>query len=62
MNLRLSIKDETAYEGPAIAIPRVGDDIHQNGQIVRVEAVVWDFGASDVVAVSLILGDRPYTY
>jgi hypothetical protein len=61
MNLRLTVKDETKYEGPAISVPRVGDAIHHGDETVRVEAVVWDFGA-DSVSVELVLGDRPYTY
>ena len=62
-SLRLHIKDTTVYEGPVIAVPRVGEDIHHDGQVVRIEAVVWDFGGVDgVVSVALIVGDRPYTY
>ena len=61
-SLRLHIKDKTVYEGPLSAVPRVGEDIHHDGQVVRIEAVVWDFGGSDgVVSVALIVGDRPYT-
>jgi hypothetical protein len=61
--LRLQVAEAAIYEGPAIAVPRVGDDIHHSGEVVRVEAVVWDFAAADgVVSVTLVLGDRPYTF
>jgi hypothetical protein len=60
--LRLHIDEATVYEGPPLAVPRAGDDIHHDGEIVRVEAVVWDFGAGDVVSVGLVAGNRPYTF
>ena len=60
---RVRIKDTTVYEGAAIAVPRVGDDIHHDGQVVRIEAVVWDFGGADgVVSVALVMGGQPYTF
>ena len=63
MNLRLLVNDKVLYEGPAVALPGVGEDIHHDGEIVRVEAVVWDFGGADEVAsVNLLVGDRAYTY
>jgi hypothetical protein len=60
-SLRLHIDDVTLYEGAPTAVPRVGDDIHHDGQIVRIEAVVWEF-AADVVSVGLVVGSRPYTF
>jgi len=62
-SLRLRIGDATVYEGPAFVVPRVGDRMHHDGQVVQVGAVEWDFsGAPDVVTVTLVLGDQPYTY
>jgi len=65
--LRLQINDKTVYEGPTIAVPRVGEEIHHDGKIVRVEGLVWDFAAADsartyVVNVSLTVGTQPYTF
>jgi hypothetical protein len=61
-SVRLHIKDVVVYEGPAIALPRAGDDIHHDGEVVRIQAVVWDFGAADgVVSVTLVVGSQPYT-
>jgi hypothetical protein len=64
--LRLRIKDETIYEGPAIAVPRAGEEIHHEGRVVRVEALTWDFGPdparSSVVTVSLTVGAQQYTF
>jgi len=61
-SLRLHIDEASVYEGPPVAVPRAGDDIHHDGQIVRIEAVVWDFGSADVVSVGLVVGSRPYTF
>lgn len=62
-SVRLQIGDTAIYEGPPIGVPRVGDDIHRNGEVVRIEAVAWNFDAKDsVVTVTLVVGDRPYTY
>ncbi len=64
--LRLQVKDKTIYEGPTISVPRAGEEIHHDGQVVRVEALVWDFGAdparTSVVTVSLTVGTQPYTF
>ena len=60
--LRLQINDTTIYEGSPGAVPRAGDDIHHGAEVVRVEAVVWDFSGEDVVSVTLVVGDRPYTF
>jgi len=57
------INDAVVYEGPQAVVPRIGDDIRYDDQVVRVEAVVWDFReAGDVTSVSVLVGDRPYTF
>ena len=62
-SLRLQIDDESLHEGPAIAVPRVGEDIHHNGEVVRIQSVVWDFGGTDGgVCVTLHIGSEPYTF
>ena len=62
-SLSLHIGDITIYEGPAIAVPRVGDNVHHDGQVLPVEAVVWDFsGAPGVVSVAFVVGSMPYTF
>jgi hypothetical protein len=65
--LRLQINDETVYEGPTIAVPRVGEEIHHDGEVVRVESLVWDFSGTDpartyVVSVSITVGSQAYTF
>jgi hypothetical protein len=60
--LRLQIKEQTIYEGPAVAVPRAGEDIHHDGEIVRIEAVVWDYRAADAVTVTLLVGGPAYTF
>jgi hypothetical protein len=60
--LRLHVNDTVIYEGTEVAVPRVGDQIHHADQVVRVEAVVWDFSGADVVSVGLVIGDQPYTF
>jgi hypothetical protein len=65
--LRVHINDETVYEGPTISLPRVGEEIHHDGKVVRVESLVWDFPATDaeradVVEVALTVGTQPYTF
>jgi hypothetical protein len=62
-SIRLQIDGQAVYEGTAIAVPRVGEDIHHDGEVVRIEAVVWDFsGADGVVSVTLLVGGQPYTF
>ena len=61
--LKLQINGKAMYEGASIAVPRAGEDIHHDGQVVRIEAVVWDFsGADAVVSVTLLVGGQPYTF
>jgi hypothetical protein len=65
--LRLQINEKTVYEGPTVPVPRVGEEIHHDGKVVRVEALVWDFASADpagtdVVEVALTVGTQPYTY
>ena len=62
-SLRLRIDDTVIFEGPPIAVPRVGEEIRRSGEVGRIESVVWDFEEEDgVVIVTLVVGDRPYTY
>jgi hypothetical protein len=65
MNMALiKIDDLTIYDGPLVAVPRAGDDIHHRGEVVRVEAVTWQFESAtdDTVTVTLGVGKRPYTF
>ena len=61
-SLRLTIDGATVYEGPTIAVPRAGDDIHHGDKVVRIEAVTWDFRTADVVQVALVVGAESYTF
>ena len=65
--LRLQINEETVYEGPSIAVPRVGEEIHHDGKVVRVEctlaedeflAVVRDADLEAIVDVRRFPGSR----
>ena len=62
MTLRLLVQDTVVYEGEAIPIPRSGDVIDHDGQSVPVEAVTWQFSDTGDIQVTLVVGDRPYTY
>jgi hypothetical protein len=62
MPFRLMVQDEVLYEGEAPAVPRPGDAIDRDGEARPVEAVTWDFRAGGLVVVTLVVGDRPYTY
>ncbi len=62
MSMRLLIHDQVVYEGDPIPVPRVGDVIRHGGEFEPVEAVTWDFVDRDAVTITLIVGDRPYTY
>jgi hypothetical protein len=61
MPVRLQIQDKVLFEGETVPVPRVGDAIRHDGQVVRVEAVTWDFAGGAVVA-TLVVGEVPYTY
>ena len=41
--LRLQVNNKTIYEGPSIAVPRVGEQIHHDGYVSHVLSVEWDF-------------------
>jgi hypothetical protein len=60
--VRIKIDDTTLYEGPLVAVPRKGDDIHHDGAVVRIEAVTWQFGDNGDVTVTLVVGERAYTF
>jgi hypothetical protein len=61
--VRIKIDDTTIYEGPLVAVPHKGDDIHHNGAVVRIEAVTWQFGGDNSdVTVTLVVGERSYTF
>jgi hypothetical protein len=59
---RIQIDGTTIYEGAPIAVPHVGEDIHHGGQVVRIEAVTWDFTTAGTVQVTLVVGERAYTF
>ena len=62
-SMRVFVNDDNLYNGPIIAVPRVGDGVRRGEEVERITAVVWDFSSdSDVVAVQLLTGDRPYTF
>jgi hypothetical protein len=62
MPLRLLVQEQIVYEGEPIPIPRVGEAFQHNGDAMPVESVTWDFRTAGTVAVTLVLGARPYTY
>jgi hypothetical protein len=59
--LRIEIDGKTVYEGEPITVPRTGDRIRHGGQLVPIEGVEWDLSA-DPVHVTLVVGERPYTF
>jgi hypothetical protein len=65
--IRLQVNKKTIYEGPAIAVPRVGDQIHHDGYVSHILSVEWDFSADDpesnyAATVSVTVGNMAYTY
>ena len=65
--LRLQVNNKTIYEGPSIAVPRVGEQIHHDGYVSHVLSLVWDFSTEDparsyVANVSMTVGNMAYTY
>ena len=65
--IRLQVNKKTIYEGPAIAVPRVGDQIHHDGYVSHVLTVEWDFSTghpdrSYVANVSVTVANMAYTY
>lgn len=60
--LTIRVHDETIYSGPLITVPHAGDSIEREGQVVRIEAVVWDFDGGDHISVRLNVGSQPYTF
>lgn len=61
-NLTIRVQDATIYSGPLITVPHAGDSIEHDGQVVRVEAVIWNFENADAISVQLNLGTQPYTF
>jgi hypothetical protein len=59
--LRLLINEDLAYEGADIPVPRVGDHLRLDGEVVQIHAVTWDLSDTAVVVVSLVVGTQPYT-
>jgi hypothetical protein len=60
-SLRIEIDGKAIYEGEAITVPRAGDRIQHDGQLVHIEGVEWDLSGNTVVA-TLVVGERPYTF
>lgn len=61
-SFQVFIGDAPLYEGEAIPVPRVGDVIHRGDDVVPVEAVTWDFRDAGAVKVTIVVGNRPYTF
>ncbi len=62
MTVRLLIQDELLCEGESVPVPRVGELVHHDGQVVPIESVIWDFRERGSVTVALVVGNRPYTF
>lgn len=65
--LRLQVNNKTIYEGPSIAVPRVGEQVHHDGYVSHVLSLVWDFSTGDpersyVANVSITVANMAYTY
>jgi hypothetical protein len=51
------------FRGDITAVPREGDRIVYNGDVVRVQSVTWRFGEDLMtVSVDVAIGDREYTF
>jgi hypothetical protein len=50
------------FRGDTTAVPREGDRVVHNGDVVRVQSVTWRFGEDQSsVSVEVAIGDREYT-
>jgi hypothetical protein len=50
------------FRGDTTAVPREGDLLEYNGEVVRVQSVTWRFGADQsTVSVEVAIADREYT-
>ena len=61
MTVRLLINEDVVYDGEAIPIPRVGDHLRRDDDVVQVEAVTWAFD-DGLVVVALLAGTKSYTF
>jgi hypothetical protein len=51
------------FRGETSAIPREGDRLVYNGDVVRVKSVTWKYGEDrSTVAVEVAIGEREYTF
>jgi archaellum component FlaG (FlaF/FlaG flagellin family) len=51
------------YRGDLTAVPREGDRLVHNGDVVRVQSVTWRFGEDQsTVDVEVAIGEREYTF
>lgn len=60
--LRLLGGGAAVYEGELVLVPRVGDGIQHDDQVVQIEVVTWDSRDDEAVIVTLLVGNRPYTF
>lgn len=50
------------FRGETTAVPREGDHLVYNGEVVRVQSVTWTFGEDQSsVSVDVAIADREYT-
>jgi hypothetical protein len=50
------------FRGETPAVPREGDRLVHNGEVVRVQSVTWTFGEDQSsVSVEVAIADREYT-
>jgi hypothetical protein len=51
------------FRGDITAVPREGDRIVYDGDVMRVQSVTWNFGDDlSTVSVEVAIGDREYTF
>jgi hypothetical protein len=57
------VDGSVVFRGDITAVPREGDRIVYNGDVVRVQSVTWKFGEDlSTVSVDVAIGEREYTF
>ena len=61
--MSIVVDGTVVFRGETSAIPREGDRLVHNGDVVRVQSVTWNFGTDQsTVTVDVAIGEREYTF
>jgi hypothetical protein len=61
--LSIVVDGVVVFRGETTAVPREGDRLVYNGDVVRVQSVTWNFGDDrSTITVDVAVGEREYTF